>query len=122
MHPDTEAKPDVTFEQFLALDWRVGLVESAPLAEGTRAPSRVLTIDLGPLGTVRSVAQLAMVDEEELVGRKVVVCRNLGRRQIGKYMSEALTLGTLAGDSPEGQAQALPLWAHEDASPGDPIF
>lgn len=122
MRPDTDPKSDVEFGQFLDLDLRVGLVVAAPLAEGTHAPSRVLTIDLGPLGTIESVAQLALVDEVDLVGHHVIVCRNLGERRIGRYRSQALTLGTLHPDSPADQSQALPLYADAGASPGDPVF
>lgn len=115
-------KPDVPFDIFQQLELRVARVRAAPLAEGTRAPSRVLTLDLGPLGVRTSVAQFALVPEADLVGRLVVVCSNLGTRRIGRYRSEALVLGTPHPGSPDGQAQALPLAAHPDAAPGDVVF
>ncbi len=88
---------------------RVAVVRSAPIAPGTNAPSRLVALDLGPLGRRQSVAQFALVDEDELVGKLVVACINLGPRQIGEHLSEALVLGVPHPDSPEGQAQALPL-------------
>ncbi|WP_456424972.1 tRNA-binding protein [Rhodocaloribacter sp.] len=122
MHERGEVQPDVPFEVFLRLDFRVARVTRAPLAVGTRAPSRVLTLDLGPLGVRTSVAQFALVPEAEMVGQNVIACRNLGVRRVGKYASEALVLGTPHPDNPPGQGQALPLFAHPEAAPGDRVF
>ncbi len=122
MHERGAVQPVVSFEAFLKLDFRVARVMEAGLAEGTRVPSRVLMLDLGFLGTRTSVAQFALVPEEEMVGRKVVVCCNLDVRRIGKYTSEVLVLGTPHPDNPPGQGQALPLFAHSEAAPGDRIY
>jgi tRNA-binding protein len=97
---------------------RVGRVLRAERAAGTRAPCRVLTVDLGPLGVVQSVGQLALVAEADLVGRNVVVCVNLGARRIGSYTSEALVLGAPHPDNPAGQGQAVPLFVDDRAEPG----
>ena len=118
----TFPKPDVAFDVFQKLDFRVALVESAEMAEGTRMPSRKLVLDLGHLGKRVSIAQFALVPQEELVGRKVIACCNLGTRRIGKYESQALTLGTPHPNNPPGQAQAIPLYAHPDATLGDMVF
>ncbi len=117
-----ERADEIGFEVFEAVDLRVAAVIAAPLAEGTRARSRKLTLDVGELGTLQSVAQFALVDEEEMVGAHVVACVNLGSRQIGRYASEALVLGTPHPQSPAGEAQAIPLRAHPAARPGDRIF
>lgn len=115
-------KAQITFGKFQNVDMRVARVVSAPVAEGTRFSSRVLTLDVGPLGQRTSVAQLALVDEADLVGRNVVACVNLGPRELGPYVSEALTLGTPHPDSPDDESQAVPLYASDLASPGDPIY
>ena len=115
-------KADVSFEVFDSLELRVARIESARPAEGTRAPCRELVLDLGPLGRKVSIGQFALVPEEELIGRLVVACCNLGRRRIGRYASEALVLGTLHPGTPDGQSQALPLWADPQARCGDRIF
>lgn len=112
----------ITFGKFHNVDLRVARVLSAPPAEGTRAASRVLTLDLGHLGHRQSVAQLALVPEGTLVGSNVVVCANLAPRAIGPYTSEVLVLGVPHPDSPDGQAQALPLQAPPEARPGDRVF
>ena len=60
-----------------------------------RKPSLKLTIDFGPtIGTRRSSAQIATLYEPpQLIGRQVAGVVNFPPRQIGKFMSEVLTLG-----------------------------
>lgn len=115
-------KPRITFGKFVNVDMRVAQVESAALAEGTAKPCRVLKLQVGPLGMLTSVGQFALIPEEELVGRKVVVCCNLGPREMGPYISEALVLGTPHPESPADQDQAIPLSADPRARCGDSIF
>lgn len=115
-------KNQITFGKFENVDIRVARVVSAELAEGSRFPSRVLKLDLGHLGNRTSVGQYALVPEDELVGRNVVACINLGQREMGPYVSEALVMGAPHPDSPDGEAQATPLYVSNDAVPGDPVF
>jgi tRNA-binding protein len=112
----------IGFDGFLAVDLRVAAVLAAPLADGTRARTRKLALDVGGLGTLQSVGQFALIDEQDLVGSHVVACVNLGTRQIGRHSSEALVLGTPHPDSPAAEAQALPLRADPAARPGDRVF
>jgi tRNA-binding protein len=120
--PTAEPKPQITFGKFQNVDLRVARVLQAPLAEGTRHPTRVFRLDVGPLGERRSIGQFALVDEAELVGRHVVVCVNLGTREMGPYVSEALVLGAPHPQSPEDQAQATPLYVSTDVAPGAQVF
>jgi tRNA-binding protein len=115
-------RPEVSFAGFENVDMRVGRVVSAEMALGTRMPSRVIRVDLGPLGIVQSVGQLALVPESELVGRKVVVCVNLRPRRIGRYVSDALVLGVPHPENPAGQGQATPLYVDDRAEPGSQVF
>ena len=121
-HSPEPLKDKTTFGKFQNVDLRVARVVAAPLAEGTRAPCRVITLDVGHLGERVSVGQLALWDEAELIGRNVVACVNLGTRQMGPYLSEALVLGAPHPASPDGQAQAMPLFVDDSARPGDCIF
>jgi tRNA-binding protein len=85
----------VTFEDFEKIDIRVGrVVEVKPFPEG-RYSTHVLLIDFGPdLGTKKSLAKLAPNYEgPEVVGRQVLAVVNFPPRQIGKHLSEVLTLG-----------------------------
>jgi tRNA-binding protein len=115
-------KGEVGFGEFQKLDLRVARVISAEPAEAARFPSRVLELDLGPLGTRTSVGQFALVEEGRLTGAKVIACVNLGSRKMGPYTSQALVLGTPHPESPTDQAQAVPLWADPVAGPGDIIY
>jgi tRNA-binding protein len=115
-------KDKTTFGKFQNIDMRVARVIAAPLAEGTRARTRHLTLDLGELGERTSVGQFALVAEEDLVGSNVVACVNLGERPIGDLVSQALVLGTPHPQSPDDEDQATPLRADPAAQPGEAIY
>jgi tRNA-binding protein len=89
------ASPLISFDEFLKVDVRVGTIVSADVLPEARKPALKLVIDFGPaIGTKRSSAQVTeRYDREELVGRQVAAVVNFPPRQIGKFMSEVLTLG-----------------------------
>jgi len=90
----------ITYDDFERVDIRVGtILEAAPL-EGARKPAFRLTIDFGPdIGTKKSSAQITVhYTPECLVGRQVAAVVNFPPRQIGKFMSQVLTLGFPADD------------------------
>ena len=89
------AAPQINFDQFLAVDIRVGTIVAAEPYPEARKPSLKLTIDFGaPVGTKRSSAQIAQLYQpESLIGRQVAAVVNFPPRQIGPFMSEVLTLG-----------------------------
>lgn len=93
--PAADIAPQIGFDDFLAVDIRVGtIVEALPFPEA-RKPAYKLTIDFGPvLGVKRSSAQITEhYTLEELPGRQVAAVVNFPPRQIGPMMSEVLTLG-----------------------------
>lgn len=99
MHADhslkAPAEPTITFDQFLAVDIRIGTIASAEPYPEARKPSLKLVIDFGDvIGCKKSSAQIARhYSAEELLGRQVAAVVNFPPRQIGKFMSEVLTLG-----------------------------
>ncbi len=85
----------ITFDDFLKVDIRAGrIIRAEPFPEA-RKPSLKLTIDFGEgVGVKRSSAQVAeLYAPEALEGRMVAAVVNFPPRQIGKFMSEVLTLG-----------------------------
>ncbi|KQM13805.1 tRNA-binding protein [Novosphingobium sp. Leaf2] len=93
--PAAPAAPPIGFDDFLKVDIRVGTVIAAEVYEGARKPSYKLRIDFGPgIGEKKSVGQVAaLYAPEDLVGRQVAAVVNFPVRQIGKALSEVLTLG-----------------------------
>ena len=84
----------IDFQQFLAVDMRVGRVTAVDDFPEARKPAWKLTIDFGPeIGEKRSSAQIANYSREELEGSLVVAVVNFPPRQIGPVRSEVLVLG-----------------------------
>ena len=93
--PGAGASATIGFDDFLAVDIRVGtIIEALPFPEA-RKPAYRLTIDFGPvIGMKRSSVQITEhYTLEELPGRQVAAVVNFPPRQIGPMMSEVLTLG-----------------------------
>lgn len=93
--PAAAPAPVISFDEFLTVDIRVGTVLDAEPYPQARKPSVKLVIDFGAgVGTKRSAAQIAaLYDPAGLVGRQVAAVVNFPPRQIGKFLSEVLTLG-----------------------------
>ena len=86
---------EITFDDFLKVDIRVGKVVRAEPYPEARNPSIKLWVDFGgDIGEKKSSAQITdHYTRETLMGRKVAAVVNFPPRQIGKFMSEILVLG-----------------------------
>jgi len=91
---------DLTFDDFLKVDIRVGeIVRAEPYPEA-RKPAIKLWLNFGDeLGEKKSSAQItAHYTPEGLVGKRVMAVVNFPPRQIGTFMSEVLVLGVSDAD------------------------
>ena len=99
MHKDHDpaepAAAPISFDAFLAVDIRVGTILTAEPFPEARRPALKLVIDFGAvIGLKKSSAQITRhYEPAALVGRQVAAVVNFPPRQIGKFMSEVLTLG-----------------------------
>ena len=100
----------ITFDEFAAVDIRVGRIVEVEDFPEARRPAWKLRVDFGPeLGIKRSSAQIKNYAREDLEDRLVLGVVNFPPRQIGPVRSEVLVLGTYSTDgvlllSPEPQA------------------
>ena len=97
---DAPAAALITFDEFLTVDIRAGTVVATEPFPEARKPALKLVIDFGPaIGRKQSSAQVTEhYTPDDLLGRQVAAVVNFPPRQIGKFMSEVLTLGFADSD------------------------
>ena len=86
---------EISFDDFMKVDIRVGVVIRAEPYPEARIPAIKLWINFGgDLGEKKSSAQLTdHYTPDALIGTTVMAVVNFPPRQIGKVMSEVLVLG-----------------------------
>jgi tRNA-binding protein len=96
---DADITRQITFDDFLRVDMRVGTVIKAEPNAKARVPAYILTINFGPLGVKTSSAQLTRnYDPEALVGKQVVAVVNFPVKRIAGVASEVLVLGAYSAE------------------------
>lgn len=116
---DTKREPQITFDDFLKVDIRVGTIVAVEPFPEARKPSLRLRIDFGPaVGVKKSSAQITKYyAPEALIGRQVAAVVNFPPRQIGKFMSEVLTLGF-----PDGAGDVVLIGPERKVPDGGRLF
>ncbi len=90
----------ITFDQFLKVNIRVGRITRVEDFPKARQPSYKIWIDFGPeLGERKSSAKLTQLySKEALLGRQIIAVVNFPRRQVADFMSDVLILGAMLDD------------------------
>ncbi len=117
--PDAPAEATIGFDDWLRADVRVGTIIAAGDFPEARKPALKLTIDFGAvIGTRRSSAQITRhYAPEALIGRQVIAVINFPPRQIGKFLSEVLTLGV-----PDAEGEVVLLHPEQPVPNGGRLF
>lgn len=91
----------LTWEEFEKTEMRVGTITEVNDFPEARKPAFQLTIDFGKeIGIRKSSAQITKrYTKEELVNRQIIAVVNFPKKQIGKFMSECLVLGSVGADN-----------------------
>ncbi|HLY49995.1 MAG TPA: tRNA-binding protein [Solirubrobacteraceae bacterium] len=89
----------ISWEQFEAVEMRVGRIVSVSGFPEARVPAWKLEIDFGSeLGVRRSSARITNYTADELEGSLIVGVVNFPAKQIGPVRSEVLVLGAVDED------------------------
>ena len=110
---------DLSFDDFLKVDIRVGQILRAEPYPEARKPAIKLWVDFGPeIGERKSSAQItAHYTPEDLPGKRVMGVVNFPPRQIGKFMSEVLILGV-----PDSAGEVVLLTLDKDVPIGGRMY
>ncbi|WP_299781437.1 tRNA-binding protein [uncultured Formosa sp.] len=89
-------KPTINFEDFSAVDLRVGTIIEVNDFPEARQPAYQLVIDFGDLGIKKTSAQITtLYSKSDLLQKQVLGVVNFPKKQIAKFMSECLVVGAV---------------------------
>ena len=91
----------LTWEEFEKVEMRIGTILNVNDFPEARKPAYQLTIDFGhEIGMKKTSAQITKrYSKEELIGKQIVAVVNFPKKQIGKFMSECLVLGSVGEEN-----------------------
>ena len=110
---------EISFDDFLKVDVRVGRVVEAEEFPEARKPAYKMRIDFGPeIGIKKTSAQITKhYTPQTLLGKLVMAVVNFPPRQIGPVMSEVLPLGV-----PDEDGEVVLLTPDKDAPIGGRLY
>jgi tRNA-binding protein len=91
---------EINWNDFEKVEMRVGTIVEVNDFPEARKPAYQLTIDFGlEIGIKKSSAQITKrYSKEDLLNKQIIAVVNFPKKQIGKFMSECLVLGSVNGD------------------------
>ncbi|MFK7050850.1 MULTISPECIES: tRNA-binding protein [Flavobacterium] len=92
---------EISWFDFESVEMRVGTIIRVYDFPEARKPAYQLTIDFGKeIGIKKSSAQITKrYSKEELINKQIIAVVNFPKKQIGKFMSECLVLGSIGQDN-----------------------
>jgi tRNA-binding protein len=96
----TEPLELINDADFAKVDLRVGTIITAELFKEAKKRAYKLQIDFGPLGILKSSAQITKkYQPSELIGQQIIAVINFPKKQIANMQSECLVLGVVEDDN-----------------------
>ena len=91
----------LSWDEFECVEMRVGTIIEVNDFPEARKPAFQLTIDFGSeLGIKKSSAQITKrYSKDDLINKQIIAVINFPKKQIGKFMSECLVLGSVGEDN-----------------------
>lgn len=91
----------ITWTDFEKVEMRVGTITEVNDFPEARKPAFQLTIDFGAeIGIRKSSAQITKrYTKEDLLDKQIIAVVNFPKKQIGKFMSECLVLGSVGEEN-----------------------
>lgn len=92
---------ELTWDNFEKVEMRVGSITNVQDFPEARNPAYKITIDFGiEIGIKNTSAQITKrYKKEDLIGKQVIAVVNFPKKQIGKFMSECLILGSIGNEN-----------------------
>jgi methionine--tRNA ligase beta chain len=90
----------IPFDDFAKVDLRVARITEVSEVPGAKKPLWKLGLDVGELGPRTIVAGIKdLYDENELIGRQIIIVANLKPRSLAGIMSEGMLLAAEDGSN-----------------------
>lgn len=92
---------ELLWADFEKVEMRVGTIMTVADFPEAHKPAYQITIDFGSdIGIRKSSAQITKrYQKEDLIGKQIVAVVNFPKKQIGKFSSECLILGSVGDDN-----------------------